>query len=152
MYDKLVPELKNDPDKVGYASMTDEQIAAVMLEPAGVEVVDHYASFRQIAAVLDDTEYNQLRNLLDGIAQQNRRVADMLEMLKLPGDAQGNGGGINFGHPAVRGFIEQLPIAQETKRKLLAIAERPLPRWKKIGLDVPPAPGNIASARAMIGG
>jgi hypothetical protein len=152
MYDKLVPELKKDPDKIGYALMTDEQIAAVMLEPAGVEVINYYVSFRQLAEVLDDTEYNQLRNALDGVARNSRRVADMIETLKIPGDAQGNGGGLNFGHPAVRAFIEQLPTSPETKRKLLAIAERPLPRWRKIGLDSPPAPGNIASARAMIGG
>lgn len=156
MYDKLVPELRDDPSGVGYAAMSDEQVAQKMLEPAGVEVVSYFAGFRTLAAILTQAEYDYLRSMLDVMATQSRMVADMVRMLEMPGDERGVGGGVDFGHPAVRQFVQSLPeneiLTPSVKARILAIAERPIPRWRKIGLDTPPEPGNIASARKMIGG
>jgi hypothetical protein len=154
MYDKLVPELRDDPSGVGYAAMSDEQVAQKMLEPAGVEVVSYFAGFRTLAAILTQAEYDYLRSMLDVMATQSRMVADMVRMLEMPGDERGVGGGVDFGHPAVRQFVQSLPeneiLTPSVKARILAIAERPIPRWRKIGLDTPPEPGNIASARAMM--
>jgi hypothetical protein len=156
VYDKLVPELRDDPGGVGYAAMSDAQVVQTMLEPAGVEVVSYFAGFRTLAAILTPTEYDYLRSLLDAMAVQSRMVADMVRMLEMPGDERGVGGGIDFGHPAVRQFVQNLPeneiLTASVKARILAIAERPIPRWRRIGLDTPPAEGNIASARKMIGG
>ena len=156
MYDKLVPELRDDPSGVGYAAMSDAQVVQKMLEPAGVEVISYFAGFRTLAAILAQTEYDYLRSMLDVMAGQSRMVADMVRMLEMPGDERGVGGGIDFGHPAVRQFVQSLPeneiLTANVKARILAIAERPISRWRKIGLDTPPELGNIASARAMIGG
>ena len=155
MYDKLVPELQNDPDNVGYATKTNEQILEAMLADADTIVVSYFAGFRTLAAILTQEEYDTLRTYLNVLAGQSYLVADMVKMLEMPGDERGVGGGIDFGHPAVRQFIlsiEGVPvITQETKAKILAIAERPIKRWQKIGLSTPPELGNIESARQLAG-
>lgn len=116
MYDKLVPELRDDPSGVGYAAMSDEQVAQKMLEPAGVEVVSYFAGFRTLAAILAQAEYDYLRSMLDVMATQSRMVADMVRMLEMPGDERGVGGGVDFGHPAVRQFVQRWHVRRADQR------------------------------------
>lgn len=71
MYDKLVPELRDDPSGVGYAAMSDEQVAQKMLEPAGVEVVSYFAGFRTLAAILSQND-----DRLRGMGHQCERRQD----------------------------------------------------------------------------
>jgi len=52
-YETLVAELRDDPLGRGYASMTDEQVAASLSEANRHVPTQRFISMRAIAAVLD---------------------------------------------------------------------------------------------------
>lgn len=102
-----------------------EQDAADRLNtPSITEVLSRFGSFRTLAAVLSPEEYAVLRAVLDAAAAQNVLVSDMVRMLELPGDDAGNGGGVDFGSPAVRAMLPALGVPAEIAAKVVAIAER----------------------------
>ena len=61
-----------------------------------------------MAELLTPEEYAAVKAALTTAAQGQAIVADMIEMLKLPGDEQGNGGGIDFASPRVAATLAQL--------------------------------------------
>ena len=67
-----------------------------------IETYSRFGSFRTLAELLTPEEYAAVKTALTAAAQGQAVVADMVEMLKLPGDEQGNGGGIDFGSAARR--------------------------------------------------
>jgi hypothetical protein len=106
----LIAELQ----KPLYAGMTEVQAAAELNAVDKTEVYSRFGSFRTLANLLTETEYAPLKTALTAAAQQSAVVADMIEMLKLPGDEQGSGGGIDFGAASVRAKIDAMQSALAT--------------------------------------
>ena len=106
-----------------YAALSDADAAAALNAVDKTETYSRFGSFRTMASLLTPDEYNALRPVLDTAAQASAVVSDMLGMLKLPGDEQGNGGGIDFGNAAVQAMLDQLCTA-EVAGKLKGYAER----------------------------
>ena len=149
-YAVLTDELRNDPLGIGYANMTDEAVAASLNEPRYRVPTTRFITWRAIAAVLDDDEYAAVKSALNQLAQASPKVADMIPFLSQATGDDGTGGGIDFGNAGVRAMIQALPgIGEETKRKLLALGERPASRAEILGLPEV-YPGHIQSARKMM--
>ena len=153
-YSILTGELRDDPLGVGYAQMSDEQVAASLSEANRHVPTQRFISMRAIAAVLDDIEYAKVKAAIQTLAQQSPRVADMLEFLNMPCDDSGTTGGLDFGNEGVRMMIQSLPavdstINQATISKLLALGEKVVSRAEELGLgDVNQY--HVASARRMM--
>ena len=151
-YAVLTDELRNDPLGVGYANMTDDEVAASLNEPRYSVPTQRFITWRAIAAVLDDAEYAAVKTSLNQLAQVSPKVADMIPFLSQATGDDGTGGGIDFGNADVRAMIQALPgVSEETKRKLLALGERPASRAEILGLPEV-YPGHVESARRMMGG
>ena len=149
-YAILVQELRDDPLGYGYANMRDDEAAASLNEPRYSVPTQRFITWRAIAAVLDDTEYAAVKAALNQLAQVSPKVVDMLPFLSQATGDDGTGGGIDFGNAGVRAMIQALPgIGEETKRKLLALGERPASRAEILGLPQV-YPGHIQSARKMM--
>ena len=151
-YSILTGELRNDPLGIGYANMTDEDVAASLNEPRFRVPTTRFVTWRAIAAVLDDDEYAAVKDALNQLAQVSPKVADMVPFLSQATGDDGTGGGIDFGNADVRAMIQALPgIGEATKQKLLALGERPASRAEILGLPEV-YPGHVESARRMMGG
>ena len=149
-YAVLIAELRDDPLGVGYANMTDQQVAASLNEPRFSVPTTRFITWRAIAAVLDDDEYAAVKAALNQLAQVSPKVADMIPFLSQATGDDGTGGGIDFGNAGVRAMIAALPgIGETTKQKLLALGERPASRAEILGLPQV-YPGHVESARNMI--
>lgn len=153
-YETLINELSTDPLGRGYASMTDEQVAASLNEKNRRVPTQRFISMRAIAAVLDDEEYAKVKAAIQVLASQSVRVADMLAFLNMPCDDTGTTGGIDFGNEAVRQMIQHLAqvdstIGQETIDKLLSLGERITSRAEELGLGEVNK-YHVASARQMM--
>lgn len=149
-YAVLTDELRNDPLGIGYANMTDEDVAASLNEPRYSVPTQRFITWRAIAAVLDDDEYAAVKAALNQLAQASPKVADMIPFLSQATGDDGTGGGIDFGNTGVRAMIQALPgVSEAAKGKLLALGERPASRAEILGLPEV-YPGHIESARNMI--
>ncbi|MCE5268725.1 MAG: hypothetical protein LLG00_12655 [Planctomycetaceae bacterium] len=91
-----------------YAAMTDAEAAAELNALDKTSIHSRFGSYRTLATLLTESEYNVLVSVLDANAAGSRLVADMVRMLTLPGDDRGNGGGIDLGANAVRAWIDAL--------------------------------------------
>lgn len=150
-YAVLTDELRNDPLGIGYASMTDDEVAASLNEPRFSVPTTRFMTWRAIAAVLDDDEYASTKTALNQLANMSAKVADMIPFLSQATGDDGTGGGIDFGNAGVRAMIQALPgIGEATKQKLLALGERPASRAEILGLPQV-YPGHIQSGRQMMG-
>ena len=149
-YAILVNELQADPLGVGYANMTDDEVAASLNEPRYSVPTQRFITWRAIAAVLDDAEYTATKTALNQLAQVSPKVADMLPFLLQATGDDGTGGGIDFGNADVRAMIQALPgVSEAAKGKLLALGERPASRAEILGLPEV-YPGHVESARNII--
>ena len=97
-YEVLIAELRDDPLGVGYANMTDQQVAASLNEPRFSVPTTRFITWRAIAAVLDDDEYAAVKAALNQLAQVSPKVADMIPFLSQATGDDGTGGGIDYGH------------------------------------------------------
>lgn len=153
-YQVLIAELQTDPLARGYASMTDEEVAASLNERNRRIPTQRFISMRAIAAVLDDIEYAKVKAAIQTLAQQSPRVADMLEFLNMPCDDSGTTGGLDFGNEGVRQMIGSLrqidgSIAEATIDKLLALGEKIASRAEELGLGEVNR-YHVASARQLM--
>ena len=148
-YETLCEELKTDPLQLGYALMSDAEVAEVLNKRMRTRPVMRFCNLRTVAAVLDDVEYTTVKAVLATAAQYSERVKDMLHFLSLPCDEQGSTGGLDFGHPATRAFIQSLPISESVKQKLLALGEQRCSRAEELGLGTV-TEGHVQSARKML--
>lgn len=138
--------LSDELQKPLYASMSDAEAAAEINAVNKTQTYSRFGSFRTLASLLTPVEYNALRNILTAASAQEVYVADMVEMLKLPGDEHGNGGGIDFGSPAVISGVEYLrssivsvlgeEAATTMINKLIAYAQRITSTGSILGLPV----------------
>lgn len=156
-YAVLNGELRNDPLGVGYANMTDAEVAAALNAKTRTKVVQRFISLRAVANVLDDVEYGLLKQALAVAVQQSPRIADMIKFLEMPCSDDGTTGGIDFGNETVRAFIVQLcdslnagQTGEAIKQKLLALAEEPCSRLEELGLNELVNEHHVASARKMM--
>ena len=136
-YAVLTDELRNDPLGVGYANLTNEQVAAVLNAKTRKKVVQRFVSLRAIANVLDDIEYGLFKQAITAAA-----LVDAIPKGKIGLGDDGTTGGIDFGNDAVRSFIVQLCDAMNAgqtgeaiKQKLLGLAEVPCSRLEELGID-----------------
>ena len=150
---RLIDELRDDPAGIGYAGMDSAQAAAALNGVNRTETYSRFGSFRTLADLLTEEEYNRLAGVLDGLAAQSRMVADMVKMLNLPGDEQGNGGGIDCGSPGVVNMLDNLvaggAIPSEIAQKIKTYAQRQTSRRKMLGLP-PVSETDVHNARAEI--
>lgn len=153
MYDRLVPELRNDPLGRGYSNMSDQQVVDSLKTPNRTAVRMRFASFRTLAAVLDPTEYATAKTVLTAAANGNPLVTDMVKMLELPGSEDGSGGGLDFGSEGVRGFLDYLVsggmLSAEIVAKMKSVAEHTISRAEELGLTAFRA-SHINSARQQL--
>ena len=103
-YNTLVARLQ----QADCTSKSDAEAAEFLNAKNIVETYSRFGSFRTLAGLLTADEYAALKTALTAAAQGQPVVADMIEMLKLPGDEQGNGGGVDFGSPRVADTLAQL--------------------------------------------
>jgi len=153
-YAILINELQADPLGVGYANMTDEEVAASLNEKNRRVPTQRFFSMRAIANVLNDEEYVKVKAAIQVLASQSVRVADMLAFLNMPCDDTGTTGGLDFGNESVRMMIQSLPavdstITQATVDKLLALGEKEVSRAEELGLGEVNK-YHIASARQLM--
>lgn len=154
-YEQLITELKTGK----YDHLSDAEAAAVIdsqTVPAPYRMV--FGSFRTLAAIIDQTEYNTLRATLNAAAQQQTDqggtlLADMVAMLRLPGDADGHGGGLDLGSAAVVAMLQQfaaaVPGLENVPAKVAAYVASQQPLALRRWAD-PVCPGHVQSARKMI--
>ena len=141
MHDAIIAEL----GKPEYAEITDEEAAAalsVLTDPTPYRMI--FGSFRTLAAILDQTEYNTLRAVLKSAsdtetAAGGTMLADMTAMLSLPGDSEGNGGGVALNSPGVVAMLDQfaaaVPALAEVPAKVAAYVasqQSPTKRYREI--------------------
>ena len=101
-----------DPSDLATLTELSDADAAAALNAMTVETTPTlvFGSFRTLAALLTATEYNTLRVTLAGAVAAEAAAggylfADMQSMLALPGDAAGDGGGLDLGNAA---FVSSL--------------------------------------------
>jgi hypothetical protein len=106
---------------------TDAEAAAFLNAKNITESYSRFGSFRTLAELLTPEEYAAVKTSLTAAAQSQPLVADMVEMLKLPGDEQGNGGGIDFASARVAAVLAQLVqggLDSSIAARLLGYAQR----------------------------
>ena len=155
----LIDELR----KPLYAALSDADAAAELNAVNQTEIVSCFGSFRTLANLLSERQYNALAAAIDAAAPHSRLVADMVKMLSLPGDEQGNGGGIDFGAEPTRACLDSLLLgiqqalggdtaeaeAAAICATVKAYAERPASTAGLLGLEHV-GEGDVARIRAAI--
>lgn len=128
------------------AELTDQEAADAINAMATTETYMRFGSFRTLASILTAEEYATVRTTLDTAAASNVMLADMVAMLKMPGDEGGNGGGIDFGNATVRTMLDSLCDAS-VAAKIKAHAERTTAKYQPITAD---AVGMARGTRARV--
>lgn len=153
-YEVLIAELRDDPLGVGYANMTDAQVAEVMNDPTRAETEDH--TFYTMRALIERFVANGIDpasviNRLDAVAAQNPIVAEGLRALR----AYGDGGGLDFASPATVAMIQQLQqagvLSEAEANAVLSLGKRKCSRSESLGLGYID-PDHITCARRLMGG
>ena len=135
------------------SAKTDAEAVEFLNAKNIAETYSRFGSFRTLAELLTPEEYSALKAALTAAALGQAVVADMVEMLKLPGDEQGNGGGIDFGSsrvgealaPLVQGGLDAAIAA-----KLTGYAQRQISIADQLKLGNVTV-GDVAFAREHIG-
>jgi len=144
LYAVLIKELKDNID----TKLSEEEILTALTKKDRVKVISRFGSFRTLADALTDAEYTTVKTTLTEAAKSSVKLSDMLSMLMLPGDDEGNGGGVNIGSPQVRFIIESL-FTKEIADKIKKYAEVSISRAEE--LEIPEiAIGHISSAKSIL--
>jgi hypothetical protein len=145
-YNTLITRLQ----QADCTSKSDGEAAEFLNAKNLVETNSRFGSFRTLAGLLTPAEYAAVKTALTAAAQGQPIVADMIEMLKLPGDEQGNGGGIDFGSVRVVETLGQLVqggLDAAIAAKLTGYAQRQVSIADQLGLGHV-SDGDVAFARA----
>ena len=145
-YSTLVARLQ----QADCTSKSDAEAAAFLNARNVVETYSRFGSLRTLADLLTAEEYAALKTALTAAAQGQPVVADMVEMLRLPGDEQGNGGGIDFGSSRVAEMLVQLVesgLDAGIAAKVSGCAQRQTSIAEQLGLGNV-ADGDVAFARS----
>ena len=136
---------------------TDQQVAdALNAETVQPPYVPVFGNWRTLAVICTADEYNALRTVVVGVAQQeaaaNPRgylINDMAAMLAVPGDAVGTGGGLDLGVPQFAGQLAALcslspalaAVPGKVAGYVAGLQPAPQAKWEFI------SGGNVAYAR-----
>ena len=145
-YNTLVTRLQ----QADCTSKSDAEAADFLNAKNVVETYGRFGSFRTLAELLTAAEYAALKTALTTAAQGEPVVADMVEMLRLPGDERGNGGGIDFGSARVAEMVGQLVssgLDAAIAAKLTGYAQCQVSIAEQLGLGQV-SDGDVAFARS----
>jgi len=152
-YEKLKTELA----KPEYAALSDQAAVdaiSLLTDPAPTKMV--FGSFRTMAAILTQQEYNLLRAAMTQAAEAEKNqggtlLTDMIQMLTIPGDEAGRGGGLDFTSEGVIGMLQQfaasVPGLENVPAKIAAYVatyQTTVSRFGSVG------DGHVKSAREMM--
>jgi hypothetical protein len=87
-----------------------------------------FGSFRTLAAILTQAEYDTLRATLAYYAALEKeaggsRLNDMLTTLSIPGDISGRGGGLDLSSPDVVAMLTELSVVPGLENVAVKVAE-----------------------------
>jgi hypothetical protein len=145
MYDLLVPLLKTAP----YAALTDAEALAAVHAATVSRLRMRFGSFRTLAAVLTPEEYATAKATFTAAAAGSVLLSDMIDLLKVPGDEGGSGGGIDFGNAATQAAIAALFASNTALRDKLTALGYEAVSWESAN-SIHVELGNVQSARQMI--
>lgn len=126
------------------AELSDQDAAAAINAMTVQDVRIVFGSFRTFAALLTAMEYNTFRAVLAAAVAAEAQAggylyADMTKMLELPGDEDGNGGGLDLGNAS---FVASLAALASQSQSLTDVpakiaayvaSKQPAPRQKYPG-------------------
>jgi hypothetical protein len=72
-----------------------------------------FGSYRTLAKISTEDEYNALRGIIENLVtgETGYLISDMVDMLKIPGDDYGRGGGLDLTSPTFLSFVSGLCTA-----------------------------------------
>jgi hypothetical protein len=132
------------------AALSDEEAAAAIIAMTVAESYSRFGSFRTLAGLLTAAEYGALRAGLTAAAGLDPRIPDMIDMLELPGDEGGNGGGIDFSVADVQGLLATVLPGDDwaaARAKIAAYPTRQVPKYTQGCSN-----GQVKSAREQANG
>lgn len=139
-YTVLRTEIASDPLGIGYASLSDEEVAAALALKNRVQTYSRFCSLRAVATVLTAEEYGVFKLDIAAVSAMSPMAADMVRFLEMPCSDDGATGGLDIGDPSVRAFIDMLPtLSADAKAKIKSLAERLISRAEEIGIPEPTA-------------
>lgn len=145
-YQILTPELRDDPENIGYAGMSDDAAAAALNLRTRTRTVTTFATWRKMLADLGPTVTATVKAKVEAAAEANPAVALALDMLSEYGD----GGGLDIGHANTRAVIDSLAaggvLTLDESTAIKAMAEQPCSRADELGLPAIDA-AHVQSAR-----
>jgi hypothetical protein len=164
LYSVLVPELRNDPLGRGYSGMSDQQILNdLVANPYRSGIVTTYVNCRDMLSMLTWNEFSTVLTAYQTLASGDTLTAYIVDVLKQPGNKQGDGGGLNFGDSTIRSYFTafptyvsglkvitqaQVPLVSGAITKILNSAYQTTTRAAELGLGSLEL-GNISSARTL---
>lgn len=131
-WDVLRSELANDPLGRGYASMTDEQVAASLNNQDRLITEPTMVTAKSLMALLDPATAAAILDKLEAAAASNSAVKWILSFIK--GDAEG----VDLGHPNTRAQVDALAAAgvltADEASLLKSLADSLVSRAEELGL------------------
>ncbi len=131
-WDILRSELANDPLGRGYATMSDEQVAASLNNPDRLIVQSTMVTAKGLMALLDPATAAAILDKLEAAASSNSTVKWILSFM------QGSAEGVDLGHPNTRAQIDALAAAgvlsADEASLLKALADNLVSRAEELGL------------------
>lgn len=136
-WDVLRSEIANDPLGRGYASMTDEQVAASLNNLDRPVTRPTPVTAKSLMALLDPATAATILDKLEAAASSNSAVKWILSFIQ--GDAEG----VDLGHPNTRAQIDALAVAgvltADEASLLKSLADSLVSRAEELGLpDIKP--------------
>jgi hypothetical protein len=132
----LINEITNDPLGRGYSGMMDSEIYTSLTTENISVPYTRFISLRGCASVLSDIEYATFKAFLTTVAGYGDRYTDMVNMLSLPCNDDGDTGGLDFGCNDVRSLIDNFGIIEgmsTAATNLKALAEHNIGRMAQLG-------------------
>ena len=131
-WDILRSEIANDPLGRGYASMTDEQVAASLNNLDRPVTRPTPVTAKSLMALLDPATAATILDKLEGAAASNSAVKWILSFI------QGNAEGVDLGHQNTRAQIDALAVAgvltADEASLLKSLADSLVSRAEELGL------------------
>lgn len=151
-YQKLITEIKTDPQGRNYAAMSDSQLAADLNLPR-ISIPDEssYVTIRGILKAFSTPDDSAA--FLAGMRTAAATNATVDEAMKLLQPSQG---GLPIGDSQVRGMLDSLVVANvitsDAATRVKALGEKLISRGDELSLGDPVGDGHVQSARELIAG
>lgn len=136
------------------AALSDADAAAAINAMTVQQTIMVFGSFRTLQWLLTIAEYNAIKTTLLALAAQEKAaggsfINDAIMFLNMPGDATGNGGGINFGDASFIANLQAVSAQANTpsvpaKVAAYVASQQPAPQPKYPWVR----PGDVIRVRA----